>query len=197
MRIRLGFILLMVVSLQAELREYEIVPSEENRLALEVFKTGFMSGKKHLFHFEQYRGKLSYDDGKPESSRIELVLQSGSIALKDTWLSDKDFKKVQQYALQEMLAADRFSEILFSSGQIRAKSAADYEIQGTLSIRGVSKPVMVHVAKKQEVGGKLVFEGRSQIRMKEYGLKPPSAALGTIGTKDEMAFSFMISVMPR
>jgi hypothetical protein len=36
------------------------------------------------------------------------------------------------------------------------------------------------------------LEGGATIKMTDYGLKPPAAALGTIGTKDEMRIEFRI-----
>ena len=34
--------------------------------------------------------------------------------------------------------------------------------------------------------------GRAVVRLKDYALKPPSAALGTIGTKNEMTVEFLL-----
>lgn len=192
----LGFVLLPAALLNAQPVAYEIVPSEGSRLAVEVFKTRLMKGKKHLFLFERYHGKLSYDAARPESAQVQLVIEAGSATLKDTWLSAKDFKKVQEYALDDMLGAVRHPEITFSSSGIRASGAGQYEVEGTLAIRGIAKPVRVLVAPKPAGEGALSFEGSAEIKMTAYGLKPPSAALGTVGTKDEMAFSFALTARP-
>ena len=45
-------------------------------------------------------------------------------------------------------------------------------------------------------GGDLLLDGRSTVKMKDYGLKPPSAALGMVGTKDEMEVSFVLRARP-
>jgi len=37
------------------------------------------------------------------------------------------------------------------------------------------------------------MEGVSRIRLTDFGLKPPAAALGTIGTKNEMLFRFFVT----
>lgn len=188
----LGFLLFSAALLHAEMVEYQIAPAEGTRFALEVFKTGLMRGKKHLFLFERYSGKLWYDAEKTESSRVELTIEAGSATLKDTWLSPKDFKKVQEYALKDMLAAERYPELSFVSTSIRATAANQYEVQGTLSIRGTAKPARVLVSLKPGPTGTLAFEGSTQLKMTDYGLKPPSAGLGTVGTKNEMAVSFSV-----
>jgi hypothetical protein len=41
-------------------------------------------------------------------------------------------------------------------------------------------------------GTELLLSGTATVRMTDYGLKPPTAALGTIGTKPEMAFAFTL-----
>jgi hypothetical protein len=35
--------------------------------------------------------------------------------------------------------------------------------------------------------------GSGEVKLRDYGLKPPSAALGAIGTKNEMAVSFRLT----
>jgi hypothetical protein len=40
--------------------------------------------------------------------------------------------------------------------------------------------------------GSLSFQGSAKIKLTDFNLKPPKAALGAIGTKDEMSFSFVL-----
>ena len=39
---------------------------------------------------------------------------------------------------------------------------------------------------------KLRLRGNAKIHLKDYGLKPPSALLGAIGTKEEMSLEFEV-----
>jgi polyisoprenoid-binding protein YceI len=181
-------LLLAATQLVAEAADYELRPAADNRLVLEVFKTGFMRGKKHTFHFERYRGTLSYDPARAEATRVRLVMEAGSLALKDTWLKPKDFQKVQEYALEDMLAATRYPELILESSAVRSTGTDQFEVQGKLTIRGVTKPVVIRVTRRAP----LTFEGSATLKMTALGLKQPSAGLGTVGTKDEMVFSFTI-----
>ncbi len=194
-------VLLLLVTIfatgaSAETAAYEIRPAPESRFALEVFKTGLMKGKKHLFLFERYKGKLLYDRQAPENSKVELAIESASAMCKDTWVSAKDLKKVQEHALTEMLAVQKHPEIRFVSQKIRRTSEGIFEAQGALTIRGIDKPVTVSVTMKPSSSEALSFIGKAQVRMKDYGLKSPSAALGLIGTKDEMQVEFAVSAAP-
>jgi polyisoprenoid-binding protein YceI len=175
---------------------YQIQPTPASSLSLQVFKTGFMSGKKHLFVFERYSGKLVYEAAAPENSRVELVIESSSIVLKDQWLSPEDMKKVREHAGKEMLDIARYPRILFSSTKVTRSAAGSFTVAGNLTIRDIAKPVLVSVALQPETTGALKLTGKAEVKLRDYGLKPPSAALGTVGTKNEMAFDFIVFAKP-
>jgi polyisoprenoid-binding protein YceI len=170
---------------------FEIHPWPQSRFALEVFKTGLWEGRKHLFLFQNYAGTLSLDLASPESAAMHLTLEAASAVCQDTWVSQSDLKKIQNQAFSMMDVANH-AQLVFSSQRIVPLGANRYEVEGSLDIGGVAKPVTVHVTVSQQDDGTLVFVGATRLRMKDYGLKPPSAALGLIGTKDEMAVAFLL-----
>jgi polyisoprenoid-binding protein YceI len=155
-----------------------------------------MRGKQHLFVFGTYRGVLHYDAGRPELSRVEMTFDAGSAECKDTWLSAKDLKKVQEFAQKEMFDSEHHPVISFRSAQIRAMADGRYEVAGALTIRNITKPSTAVVSIQQGAGKELSFEGTSVVRLTDYGLKPPTAALGLVGTKNEMTLSFTLAASP-
>ena len=186
-------ILLSPGALFAQARSYRIEPASESRFALEVAKTGLMSGKKHVFVFEKYQGHLEYDAENPERSSVELTIQSGSLVIKDDWVNEKEREKIADEALNKKLAVGQYPEMKFRSKAIRAAGGeGKYEVEGDLTIRDVTRPVRVSVSLQEESKGLLRFEGEAVVKMKDYGMKPPSAALGLIGTKNEMTVSFRL-----
>jgi polyisoprenoid-binding protein YceI len=191
MRLTTSLLVLTAICAAAPER-YEIRPSADSSLELIVEKTGLLRGKKHLFVFERYSGTLQLDEQRPEASRVSFSIEARSGICKDTWLSAKDLKKVQEYAWKEMLAVDRHPRIDFASTAIRTVAPGEYEVSGALTIRGISKPAVVMVKAAALSGPR--FTGRSTIKLTDYGLKPPSAALGAIGTKDQMSLTFRIDV---
>jgi polyisoprenoid-binding protein YceI len=166
-----------------------------SRFALEVDKTGLMRGKTHLFLFERLRGELRYDAAHPENSSVELVIDAASIVCKDTWVSGEDLKKIQGHAEQEMLAVKRYPEIRFVSSNITPHGDGKYLVEGDLTIRGLARPVTVRLQMKPQ-GSQIAFHGQAEVRMTAYKLKPPSAALGLIGTRDQMRVSFEMAARP-
>jgi polyisoprenoid-binding protein YceI len=184
------------MTVAAQPQRYTIAPSDASRLELRVAKTGLYRGKVHVFLFPKYQGTLLYDAARPEASQASFTLAAAAINCIDTWVSAKDLRKVQEEAVNAMLAADRYPEIKFASSEVRALGDGRFEMRGTLTIRDKAKPSIVNVALEPGAGGTLRFKGDAKIRLTDYGLKPPSAALGLIGTENEMSFSFTISIEP-
>ena len=110
----------------------------------------------------------------------------------DPWLNSKDLKSVQEYAINDMLVADQYPEIYFTSSEIHRLATGHFEVRGILTIRGTGRPSTVDVTLQEISGESLVFRGTATIRLTDYGLKPPKALLGTIGTRNEIEFAFTL-----
>ena len=145
-----------------EIVRYLIKPSAESTFTLEVSKTGLMAGKKHFLFFEQYSGEVDYDPQHPENSRVSLTVEARSVTCKDAWV------------------------------KITGKSKGQYEIQGNLTVRGITKPIAFAAAAKPSGIERLEIDGDAQINLKDYGLTPPSAMLGLIGAKSKMTLRFLV-----
>jgi polyisoprenoid-binding protein YceI len=171
---------------------YEIRPSNESTFALEVFKNGFLTGKRHIFFFEKYEGEVLYDPAAPEKSSARLTVESGSITCQDTWVSPKQKKHILSVALNDMLAVNQFQQITFTSTAASKISSNLYEVHGDLTIRGATRPATLQVALKPIGTGRLELDGDARISIRAFELKPPSALLGLIGTKDEMQVRFLV-----
>jgi len=176
---------------------YEIRPDDRAVLELTVEKTGLLGGKKHLFTFSRYQATLRFDPTAPETSTVELEIETASIFCHDTWLSAKDLRKVQDYAVKDMLAADRYPRITFRSTAIAKVDSSKYQVQGNLTIRDVSRPV-IFTASLQAAGDSFPhIEGSARLLLTDFGLKPPTALLGAIGTKNEIVLRFVLTAKPQ
>jgi polyisoprenoid-binding protein YceI len=169
-------------------RRLEIKPSPDGRVELFVGKTGLLSGKTHHFVFEAYEGLVDLDPAAPAISTVQLRITSRSIVCRDTWVSSSDIRKIEKVALNDMLAADRYPEIRFRSVRIEQLNPAVYRIDGEVTIRDVTRPVVMSV----ERTGEDLYAGEAKLKLTDFKLKPPSAALGLIGTKDEMLLRFSL-----
>lgn len=173
-----------------QLKTYQISSGKNSRLSLEVEKTGLLSGKKHLFVFPDYTGTLVFNEQAALSSQIEMHIQTKTIECLDEWVSAKDKVKVLKEAREKMLAVDQFPELVFRSETIAQAGPTRFHVSGNLVIRGVGRPVQVDVTLDQKAAERLHFVGNALVKLTDYHLKPPTALLGAIGTKNEMKVSF-------
>lgn len=186
----LAILLLSFVAAFAQPVDYTISAGGQDKISLEVEKTGFMKGKKHNFEFPNYSGKLTYDAQTPANSRVELKIDAASMVCKDTWVSPKDLKKIQDEALNNLLIVSKYPDMRFTSTKVTAQGNNRFQIEGVLTIRGVGKPVTMETTLDP---GTMKITGKSVFKMTAYGIKPPSAGLGTVGTKDEMTATFAVT----
>lgn len=75
-------------------------------------------------------------------------------------------------------------ELLDTSGKVHAKLA------GTLSLGGVTKPITLDVDLIQETAGGLRVKGVYDLRMTDFGLKPPSLMMGAMKVHDLVKVNF-------
>lgn len=162
----------------------KIGPAPGSALNLYVDKTGLLSGKRHHFTFERFTGQVSAD-----LSKVEFNVEAASIVCRDIWVSEKDRAKILKVALEDMLTASKHPEIRFESTQIKSAGGDNYTVDGVLTIRETSKSITLTVRRAAAAQ----YTGEARIRLTHFGLKPPSAALGLIGTKDEMLLTFTLS----
>lgn len=148
-----------------------ITPAPDAYVRIEVTKTGLMRGKKHIFEFPAYDGKASRNP-----NRYEITLDARSIVCKDDWLKPDDLKKVMAYTIKDVLDVGRYPTIEYKSES------------GILTMRGKSAPIGVAYSEPSPN----VFEGSAAVDMRLFGIKPPSAALGAVGTEPVIRLSFRV-----
>lgn len=181
--------LIVPALLAAQTATYDIQPAEGSRFELDVFKSKLWDGKKHTFLFDSYSGSLEFDAGEPARSSVRFTLRADSVRCVDDWVKPGQIPDIEK-AARETMAADRHPEITFRSTQIAAAGEGRYTVQGELDIRGVSKPVTLSIAAAAGAN-EVRIAGSGQIRLSDFGLKPPSGAFSLfIGTKDEMNLMF-------
>lgn len=173
--------------------EWQVAPQAE--LVLLVDKTGLLNGKRHELHWPGLTGTVTYDAEKPLSTRMSLQVAAANLQVQETWIGEKDRKKVREFALgDEVLQAGKFREIAFVATAVQAGATADsFQLTGELQLRGVRKPVTLQVKR----AGPNEFTGESRFLMSGFGIKPPKAMLGAVGTKDEMLLRFRVMLQPQ
>jgi len=101
--------------------------------------------------------------------------------------------------MREALKAEDHPEIRFVLTRVDSVAAAAegyrLQVQGRLTIAGAEQPVQMQVLARPEDGG-WRFQGAQPLSMKAFGIKPPTAMLGTLRTGDEVVVHFDVVARP-
>jgi polyisoprenoid-binding protein YceI len=118
--------------------------------------------------FTRWSGTLELDLDNLSTSKVSSILEASSIetrdALRDDYLRSADF-----------LDPEKHPHLEFRSTRIEKVGAKKYEIRGDLTIRGVTREVVLDTMfgglRNDPRGGKLArFEATTKIDRKDFGL---------------------------
>ena len=137
--------------------------------------------------FEDYTVEVDGDPNKPESARIRVTIDAGSI---DT----KNKKRDDHLRSPDFLDAKSHPKITFTSTSIR-KRGNQLVMNGNLTIRGKTKPVSIplSVVSGKNGAGKDVttYKGKLTIDRNDFGVGADSVA-AKISLEDEVELKLIV-----
>jgi len=83
---------------------------------------------------------------------------------------------------------------LTTASLAEAGATLQLETHGKLTIAGVTREVQMRVNGVRDSSGTYILTGQVPIRMSDYGIKPPTAMLGTIKTGNDVKVTFRWAV---
>jgi len=120
----------------------------------------------------------------PVINKVILTCKAASIMSDNSIMTNKT---------HEALRVDNHPEITFNSAQESALQVRNggfsSTITGQLTINGIKNQVTVPV-EGTLTGTRLTVKGAKSIKMSDYGIKAPTALMGTLKTGDEVTVSF-------
>jgi len=151
-----------------------------------------LSGLGHnpIVGIPDFGGEANWDPGDPKQAFVRLKMSAASLAVQND-MSEKDRREIQRAMREEVLEVDRYPEIVFESTAVTANPNGRVEIEGNLTLHGVTRRERV-TAQLAVTGDMLRAFGDFSIRQTDYGIKLVSALGGAIKMKDELKFSFDI-----
>jgi polyisoprenoid-binding protein YceI len=118
--------------------------------------------------FNDFAGSVTGDPAKPEGGSVEFTIKSASI---DTGVPDRD----NHLKSADFFDATKYPDITFKSSKITAKGNNQFDVAGTLTMRGVAKEVVLPVTLlgtgKDPRGNDIAsFELETKLNRKDYGI---------------------------
>ncbi len=105
--------------------------------------------------------------------------------------------------MHEALAAAAHPQIRFAltgaslaSGADPASGAFRLDVRGQLTVAGQTREVAFPVDVQRRPSGQLVVTGEVPLKMTTFGIKPPTALLGTVRSGDDIRVTFLWEVTP-
>lgn len=158
---------LSVLAVPAQAADYDI--DSKGAHAFIQFKIKHLGYSWLLGRFNKFDGQFSYDEKKPNKSKIEVNIDTSSIdsnhAERDKHLRSADFLEVS-----------KFPTAKFVSTSFKEKGKGKAILKGKLTLHGVTKPITIklkHVGHGADPWGgyRRGFEGSTTLTLKDYGIK--------------------------
>lgn len=174
------------------------VDAGQSRFTVQAFAEGLLSAFAHdpVIAIRDFTGEAECAPGTLEPARLSLTIKAGSLAVVDG-VSDKDRPEVERVMREEVLETEKYPEIVFESTNVSASRLAEGRYRarliGDIQLHGVTHSGFWIYAKVSVREETLRAEGEFSLQQTDYGIKPYSAAGGTVKVKNELKFSFDIA----
>ncbi len=119
-------------------------------------------------YFGQADGTLVYDAGKPAASRVQVRLPLSGL---DALIPEL----TEHLRSADFFDAQKYPDVIFRSTQVEASGEDRLKVTGDLTIRGVTRPVVLEVTLNKAGQGrngqpKIGFDASTSIRRSEFGI---------------------------
>jgi polyisoprenoid-binding protein YceI len=126
-----------------------------------------MVSKVHGY-FTKWNGKLAFDDQNPSASHAEAQIEIASV---DTREPQRD----GHLRTGDFFEAEKYPHMTFKSTAVERVSAEKFKVTGDLTLRGVTKPVVLDVeyngrSKHPQMGERVGFSANTSINRKDFGV---------------------------
>ncbi len=189
----------LLLGLEAPVAEPVVykVAAEESRMTVHVGTAGLfkMFGHEHNIAVRGLSGQVDWDPESKAPSRFVLEIDASSLTVADEELSEKDRAQVQSDMETKALALPQNRRIAFQSAEVRVEknegARLQLKLKGTLSLRGVSKPLEVPLT-LDATGDRLTAKGELELESGSWGVPQIAAVGGSVKTKQDLGIAFEI-----
>ena len=147
----------------------------------------------HSVEAKKITGCATIDETDVTRSSIKLEFPSADIRVIDPKESEKDRAEVQRTMETEVLRVSEYPSIIFESTAVeRTGDANRMRVQGNLTIRGKTLPVVIPLTLTHLDEGTYRATGEYRFKQSSFLIKPIQLAGGTVKVKDELETQFEI-----
>jgi polyisoprenoid-binding protein YceI len=176
---------------QTAIADY-VIEAGLSRFTVRAFAGGLLSGLGHnpVVAISDFAGEAHWDPGEPKQAALHLRIHAASLSVQND-ISDKDRREMERIMREEVLETNKYPGIVFDSTSAAASANGRVEIDGNLTLHGVTRRERLP-AQLAVTGDMLRAFGDFTIRQSDYRIKLASVAGGALKLKDELKFTFDI-----
>ena len=134
----------------------------------------------------EVNGKMTVANNRPQTLTVEIPVRS---LISGEKLMDKK--------THEAFNEPKNPKILFQMTELKSVQVNGDQIAvtvtGDLSLKGATNKVTLKADGKEVSPGVYTFQGALPIKMSDYGMKAPTAMLGTMKTKDQVTVNYKVT----
>lgn len=150
-----------------------------------------IDGKTNVNHdyttkVTQLSGEMTIVDNRLQSLTVEIPVRS---IISGEKLMDKKTHETFNAPKNPMIL---FNMTEVNSMQVNGRDIA-VTVTGNLSMGGATKKVMLKAAGKEVSPGVYTFEGALPLKISDFNMKPPTAMLGAMKTKDQVTVNYNVT----
>ena len=176
---------------------YRLVP-EQSKFTVQAFAEGLFSAFGHdpVLAIKDFNGEVQFVPGSFESASLKITIKADGIVLSNE-VKEKDRVEIEQTMREQVLEIAKYPEIVFVSSNISVTRLAEgryrARVIGDLTFHGATQKNLWITSEATVSGESLRAKGDFALKQTDFGIKPFSAAGGTIKLKNELKFSFEIA----
>ncbi|ACY12731.1 YceI family protein [Haliangium ochraceum] len=160
-----------------------------------TYKDGLLSRLGHDLKLRVTSFEVEADEAAPSVSasfdasslRVDCAVVDGEE--NPHLLTGVDQKKIAGQIAHDVLHAEKFPEVRFTSSKLSKRDDGGYDITGTLTLHGVAKEISI---RSQPEDGKQVVD--FTLHQPDYDISPYRAVMGTLKIKPEVRVRLALPV---
>lgn len=176
---------------------YRTVPSNDRQTPSKVS----VAGTSTLHDWTVESARIEGEVTVPEGFLAGDASVQPTVAVSIPARSLASGKKKMDDLMHGALRAEEHKSIQYRLVSAKPKSGAGsdrvvLDTRGRLTIAGKTREVPMEVEVLRQAGGRLLVKGTAAITMSDFGMKPPTAMLGTVKTGDDVTVRFEWALGP-
>ncbi len=173
---------------------YRLVPAQ-SKFTVQAFAEGLLSAFGHdpVINIQEFAGQVEFVPGTFANASLRITVNPNSLIVGEQ-VKEKDRVEIQQTMRDAVLETSKYPEIVFTSSNISVNRLAEgrcrIRIIGDLTMHGATQKALWISAEATLSEDNLRAQGNFSLKQTDFGIKPYSAAGGTIKLKNELKFLF-------